>query len=135
MSEITHSGKIKAIANKKVIVTFEQQEACQNCAIKSMCNLSSCENQIVEIKVDNPDDFCLEQEVELEISPQSGSFAIIMAYLLPLIIMMTTLKLTLHLINDETTAALSAIFILIPYYLLLYIFRKKIAGKIEIRIR
>ena len=135
MEEIIHIGKIVAIKQDCVSVTFEKSAACSGCSSRHACALNQAQNQIVDIKIENEKKYEIGQTVELELSSSGGFTAVLYAYVLPLCLMLITLFGTLYISNDEFKAATSALVILIPYYITIFLLHKKLSNKMQIKIR
>jgi sigma-E factor negative regulatory protein RseC len=58
--------------------------------------------------------------------PSTGYKAVVLSYLIPLVIVITGLITLNSLSASELTAGLVSISLLVPYFLILYLFRKKI---------
>jgi sigma-E factor negative regulatory protein RseC len=91
-----------------------------------MCNVADMEEKIVEVRKIPHRDFQKNDQVTVSMKKSLGSRAVLLGYIFPFVLMIATLLLVLFLIGDEGVAGLSAILILIPYYWLLYIYRKKL---------
>ena len=65
-------------------------------------------------------------KVEVIMKQSDGFTAVFISYLIPLIIVVTSLIVLLYLRFPEPVAGLLSIFFLLPYYLGIYFFRKKI---------
>ena len=60
---------------------------------------------------------------------------VLFAYVLPLMLVLSTLAVTWIFTADETAAAIYSLTILIPYYLVLALFRKSFARRFSFEIR
>jgi sigma-E factor negative regulatory protein RseC len=63
-----------------------------------------------------------------------GQKAVLMGYGLPLVVLVGSIILFLSLLNHEGLAALLSILMLVPYYLILYLFRKRLQKEFRFRI-
>ena len=64
-----------------------------------------------------------------------GFKALLLGYLLPFFILFATLAAVLEVTQDELTAGLSAITILVPYYGLLFVLRKALRQKFQFSLK
>ena len=126
MENISHPGIVEQITDDKVIVKIIAMSACSSCHAKGMCNVADMEEKIVEVRKIPHRDFQKNDQVTVSMKKSLGSRAVLLGYIFPFVLMIATLLLVLFLIGDEGVAGLSAILILIPYYWLLYIYRKKL---------
>ena len=63
-------------------------------------------------------------------STKTGARAVALGFGVPFLLLLAVLFTTMGFTGSEPVAALTALGSLIPYYLLLYLFREKINGKI-----
>ncbi len=126
MENISHPGIVEQVTDDKIIVKIIAMSACSSCHAKGMCNVADMEEKIVEVRKIPHRDFQKNDQVTVSMKKSLGSRAVLLGYIFPFVLMIATLLLVLFLIGDEGVAGLSAILLLIPYYWLLYIYRKKL---------
>jgi sigma-E factor negative regulatory protein RseC len=132
---IEHEGIIERISGNLVVVRILQQSACSACHAKGVCMAADSKEKLVEV-TDSSGRFRENERVIIEGKESMGYKAVFWAFVLPLVILILTLILTLSLLNfNETKAAISAMTALIPYYLLLYLLRKKMANSFQFTIK
>lgn len=133
MSErITHEGIIDHIEKDVVFVRILSKSACASCHSKGMCSVSEMTEKLVEIHNAGPQ-FTTGQEVNVILDQTMGNKAVVLGYLIPFVIMIVTLVVASSFLS-ELWAGLSAIAILTPYYLLLYVFKNKLSKTFSFRI-
>ena len=123
---ISHPGIVEQVTDDKIIVKIIAMSACSSCHAKGMCNVADMEEKIVEVRKIPQRHFQKNDQVTVSMKKSLGSRAVLLGYIFPFGLMIATLLLVLFLAGDEGAAGLSAIFILIPYYWLLYIYRSKL---------
>ena len=113
---ITHDGVVKSIEDEGVCVTILQSSACAGCAAKTLC--SSAEAKEKEVVVRNTAHATLRvgQKVKLEGRLSDGRMAAIIAYGLPLLLMLPVLYAATTISGSETVGALCALLIVAAYY-------------------
>lgn len=122
---IKHSGIISKKNNNILTVDIEAMSACANCHAKGMC--TSLDKKTKQIDVNSSDDsFKIGDKVFILMEEKLGTKAILLGYLIPFIILIVTIIILINLLESEGLAGLCSIAVLIPYYLILFIFRKKI---------
>jgi sigma-E factor negative regulatory protein RseC len=124
---IEHSGIVKSSDDKSVTVSISSRSACAGCHAEGSCSVSGSEEKIIDIPGFYevvPGDF-----VTVIMKKSMGFMALFLGYVLPVIIMTALLILLLSLSVTELTAALAAVVVLLPYYLILYFARKHIDKK------
>ena len=125
---ITHEGQVLEIRNDIIKVSIIQNSACAECHAKAACNLSDTKEKIIEV----PNAYVslkTGDKVQVEASVSLGYKAVIYAFLIPVILILLSLFIVLHIQSDETIAGLLALAVLVVYYFILYLFRDKIRKK------
>ena len=127
---VTHKGKVIHLEGLDVRVMIESMSACAACHAKGMCTLSDKEDKIIDIKVsaERAAKLNVGDEVMVAVSQQRGMQAVLLAYILPVIVVILSLILLLKLL-PEPLAILSALAVLGGYYYVLYLFRNKLNAK------
>jgi len=131
---ISHIGTIKSINNQHLIVRITSQTACSSCHAKGSCSSSEQEDKEIEVQPSNGN-FVIGEVVQVITTTSQGYAAVALAYLLPLILLVTILLTILSLEVGEAVAALGAIMILIPYYWLLFHYRDKIKSSFHFTVQ
>jgi len=124
---INHEGIVQANDNKSVIVTISSATACSGCHAEGSCKISGMEEKSIEVT----GNYNVKQgdRVTILMKQSMGFTALFMGYLLPLISVITTLIVLVAVNVPELPAGLYSLAILIPYYSVLFFFRKKISEK------
>lgn len=123
-STIQHDGKVKKVDGNSVLVSITSNAACSGCHAEGLCGISGKEEKIIDIKGRynvSPGD-----SVTVIMEQSTGYKAVVLSYLVPLVIVITGLILCNILSFNELTAGLISISFLVPWYLILYLFRNKI---------
>ena len=124
---IDHEGIVQKADEKSVIVSISAASACSGCHAEGSCTLSGKEEKIIEVSGRynvKPGD-----TVTILMKQSMGYAALFLGYLLPLISVIAILIILISLKVPELVAGLTSLAILIPYYLILYFFRKRINEK------
>jgi len=132
---ITHPGIVEQLTDDKVFVKILSMSACSSCHAKGMCNVAEVEEKVVELKKDPQREVKVGDQVTLEMKKSLGSYAVLLGYIVPFFLLIGVLILVLFLSGNEGAAGLSAILSLIPYYWLLYIYRKKLKNTFSFMIQ
>ena len=128
VKKIEYPGVISQVNDNIVQVKIVQKTACADCHAKSMCNLSDMKEKILEIQ-DNGYNFKPGDEVFVVGATSLGLKAVMLAFLFPLLIMVTILLLGTRLSDSEIIGAGVAILSLVIYYIVLYCRRDKLKKK------
>jgi sigma-E factor negative regulatory protein RseC len=132
---IEHQGIIEKINGNHITVKILQQTACSNCHAKRACMAADSKEKRIDIFCQS-DQFIVNETVIIEGKESIGYKAILWAFVIPLIIVVSGLILTAVVWKlNELISAVSAFLILIPYYTLLYILRDKIAKQLVFHVR
>lgn len=131
---IEHNGIIKNIQNKHIQVLILQQSACGECHAKSVCSVSDKTEKIIDVDYFNSD-FKIGDKVTLFVSQSIGLNAVTFAFIIPFVLILTTLLVLKLLILNEVYAGLLSVSILIPYYFILSLFKNKLNSKLKFNIK
>lgn len=122
-NKIRHTGIVDAVEDGCVKVRILQSSACSACKVAAHCNASETKEKLVDVATTASSQYKKGDTVTIVADSSVGFRASLYGYLLPLLLMVVTLIVVLALSHSEGMAALSALGILIPYYLILYFFR------------
>ncbi len=132
---IEHKGRVAEISGSRVSVRILQQSACSECHAKNSCMAADSKEKFIDI-FDFSGKYKVNDLVTIEGKKSMGYKAILWAFLMPVIILVAVLFVSQSLWEtNETQAALAAIISLIPYYLVLYLLRGRMAQTFTFRIK
>lgn len=132
---VYHTGTIIKIAANTAEVRIIQQSACGKCHAKGMCSMSDLKEKIVDVTLPSQHSFQPGQQVTVILGRKLGMKAVLLAYFLPFIFLLVTLLVVYSVTNNEAVAGLSALGIMVPYFLILSLFNKKFKKEYEFRIQ
>lgn len=132
---ISHKGVIQSVSEKCVEVRIIHSSACSSCTVARHCNASETKVKVIEIHdCDTWQNLIPGQEVIVSASRRVAGMALMLGFGLPLVIMLAVIAAVYAATSDEAAAALSGLCALIPYYIMLYMNRNNIAGKVAFQI-
>jgi len=136
MSEgtIVHPGIIESIQGDKVSVRILSQSACSSCHAKGACSVADIEEKIIDADLDQKANWKPGDQVMVRMEESLGRKAVLLGYGLPLVVLVVSIIVFLSVFNHEGLAALLSILMLVPYYLTLYLFRKRLHKEFRFRI-
>lgn len=134
-NKIKHSGIIDSIDGNRAVVRILQSSACSACKVAAHCNSSETKEKLVEVRVGEGQGFQKGDPVVVLADTAVGFRASLYGYILPLVVMIVTLIFVLKVTKSEGTAALSALGVLAPYYLMLYFFRNRIKKRLTFELQ
>ncbi len=121
---IDHEGIVRKVDNNSVVVSIKSSAACSGCHAEGSCNMSGQEEKIIDISGRynvKPGD-----SVTVLMKQSMGYNALFLGYVLPVIIVLFTLILMVSLDAGELSSGLISLSTLLPYYLILFLFRSRI---------
>ena len=134
MNNITHAGRIESISDDCLHVRIQQSSACAECKVAGHCNASESKDKIIDVYGENTSAYEVGQSVTITTDSQVGYMAVIYAYVLPLVLMLGSLFIAFAFCDNELTAALISLAVLLPYYLVLWLLRGRISRQVAFRI-
>ena len=136
MSEetISHEGVVTKINDDTLEIKIIAQSACAACHAKSACTMSDQTEKVLLVPRPEGQEFRLLQKVNVIMAVNQGNKAAVLAYLIPILVLLAVLFACLGFGLGEGLSALIGIASLIPYYFILYLKRDKIKSRFEYRI-
>lgn len=133
-SQIEHKGIIKNIQPDLIQVLIVQKSVCGDCDAKGVCIVSDKQEKIIDIE--SPDkSFKTGEQVILTGRQSTGIHAVLLAFVIPFILILITL-LILHLfVINEVISGMAALSVLVPYYIILSFFNKRLKADFKFEIR
>jgi sigma-E factor negative regulatory protein RseC len=125
---INHQGIIERIEGHTVYVKVARQAACEGCQARSMCSAAGGKTLLVEA-TDSSGAFRVNESVVLSGQPSMGLQAVWLAFVVPLLLVVAAVVLGAALQWQESLSALGGLFLLFPYYILLYFLRDTLKKK------
>ncbi len=131
---IEHEGTVREIKDGKIRVSFLAKSACAHCQLKGVCSAADMVDK--EVEVDMGGVAVLPGEkVNIVLARPLGFRALAYGYLIPFVILMTTLFTVYGITGSEVISGVSSVVVLVPYYGLLYLLREKIHRQFRFMIR
>ncbi|MFI3323649.1 MAG: SoxR reducing system RseC family protein [Rikenellaceae bacterium] len=130
----SHSGRVIAVGSSSLRVAFEAKGACGGCAARAKCGMVDSSTREVDVELPTGRSFEVGDQVEVAISYQMGIMSVVVAYIIPLVILLVALVAALSLNIGEGSAAIIALGVVALYYVGVYIFRSKLDKQIKFTI-
>ncbi len=130
-NKIKHAGVVDGVEGECVRVRILQSSACSACKVAAHCNASETKEKIIDVMDADASHYQKGDQVMVVADTAVGFRASLYGYLLPLILMVVTLVGVLASTHSEGLAAVSALGILIPYYVLLFLMRNKLRNRLS----
>jgi sigma-E factor negative regulatory protein RseC len=129
---IRHEGIIESLGAEGCTVRILQASACSSCSARQLCRSSESKEKLVEVRGHYPT-LHVGDRVMLVGSVRQGLRASVLAYVVPLTIMLVVLFLVTHHYGEKL-GALAALLALALYYGVLFLLKDKLAGQFSFRI-
>ncbi len=130
---IKHVGVIESIEGSHVRVKIVQTSACAGCKVASRCNASESKEKLIDIYT-NPNGLNIGQSVTVTASEAVAKRAVLIGFVFPLILIVGILIAMKGAEQSDEVSALCAIASLLPYYLLIWFLRERIASSISFQL-
>lgn len=133
-NKIQHDGIIQQINPNSIFVSIVSMASCASCQVKGACSASDVQEKIVEVKKESHRNYEIGDKVTIMIDQSVGTWAVLLGYVFPLILVVASLIVLTSIMEDQGNAGLISIGLLIPYYSGLYLSRKYTASKFEFKL-
>ena len=120
-----HEGIVASMRGDTMIVRIAVSSACSGCAAKSYCVPSENKDKDILVKGFSGD-FVSGERVKVVMRQSLGLKALCIGYLIPLVIVLATLLTVFQTTGNELASGLSALLMLVPYYLIIKLLNQKI---------
>lgn len=133
---IEHEGVIVSITPDMYRVKIQSRSACSSCHAKGFCSASDSKQKEIDVlRQDSDPQFSVGESVSLRLKQSLGMKAVWIVYLPPILILVTILLYLQHLNVSELYIGLFVILGIGLYYLVLYLFKDRIAKDFYFSIR
>jgi len=123
--QIDHIGIVREIENGIITVSILNVSACAGCHAKGACSMADMKEKSIEI-MDHSGDYTVGEKVKVVTRESVGWIALFLGYILPFIIVVTTLFIVSAFTQDERWIGGIGLLVLVPYYVSLALFRNKL---------
>ena len=123
---IKHRGRVEKVEGSHVVVRIVQTSACSACSIKGHCNASESKEKLIDVFEVNAS-YQIGEEVVLLGTTSMGMQAVLLAFGVPLVILIVALGVTMHLTDGNAlVSSLVGLLSIVPYYLVIYFCKDKL---------
>ena len=126
---VSHKGTIVEISEGNIRVEIINKSMCAACHAKGFCSAGDTKDKIIDVAYSNNGEYQLGDEVEVTMKRSMGFKAVWISYVIPLAILLIFLLTLQGLGFAELHAGLAAGAAVCIYYLVVYLFRDKIADE------
>lgn len=132
--DIRHEGVVNSIDGQKVTVRILQASACSGCQASRICNAAESKEKLVEVDMADAESLSVGQTVTVVAGERMGMTAVMLAFGLPLLLLIVALIAALRVSGSEKVAAIVSLAVQVPYYVVLFLCRNRIKKDFGFRI-
>lgn len=123
---IKHRGRVEKVEGSHVVVRIVQTSACSACSIKGHCNASESKEKLIDVFEVNAS-YQIGEEVVLLGTTSMGMQAVLLAFGVPLVVLIVALGVTMHLTDgDALVSSLVGLLSIVPYYFAIHFNKDKL---------
>lgn len=123
---IKHQGIIENIEGSHIQVRILQTSACASCSIKGHCTSVDVDEKLIDIHTSDAHTYQVGESVWVMGALSMGMKAVLLAFVLPLVILVAALFILMNVLEDELLAVAGSIVCLSVCYILLRLLFKSV---------
>ncbi len=131
---IDHLGIVDRIEGDVAHVKINSESACSACHAKGVCGAADQEEKFLDVPLSGAS-YKSGEQVHVQVARRLGFKAVALGYFYPFLLLMGVLILLILIGMSELKAGSLALLSILPYYLLLYLFRKRIESTFTFSIK
>lgn len=128
---VSHTGVITSITSDELGIEILSSGSCGSCSIKSACGMSETREKHIVVPKPDGKEFIIGQPVKVSMTARQGGRAAVYAYLIPALLMIFTILIISQFSLKDWITAVAGISAAAVYYLVLFLFRRKIRERFE----
>ena len=127
--QVSHRGTIISIEEGIIKVEIINKSMCAACHAKGFCSAGDSKDKVIDVLYYNNGEYSVGDEVEVVMRRSMGFKAVWISYVIPLAILLIFLLTLQRFDLTELQAGGCALLAVCLYYVVIYLFRDKIADK------
>ena len=131
---IDHLGIVDRIEGDVAQVKINSESACSACHAKGVCGAADQEEKFLDVPLSGAS-YKTGEQVHVQVARRLGFKAVALGYFYPFLLLMAVLILLILIGVSELKAGSLALLSILPYYLILYLFRKRIESTFTFSIK
>ena len=131
--DIEHEGIVTGVTDSHILVRILQQSACAGCHAAGVCSTADQKEKIIEVE-DHSGAYEVGEQVTVWGQTSLGMQAVLLAFVVPLFIILVALIAGTELHWSETATGLSGLLLLVPYYYIMYRMRGRLKKRFVFRL-
>ena len=132
---IEQKGVVEEISNGLVKVNIKSFSACAQCHSKQACGIIDSAHREVIVPIGNSNAISIGETVNVLMKRTMGIKATILAYIIPFLLVLSTVLILNSLHLHEVVVGLGSLGILIPYFIALYLGRERLRNTFSFTIQ
>lgn len=133
--EISHIGVIKGITPENISVEIVSESACGSCGAAGLCSAAEARKKIIDVRRFSSEKYEEGEKVNVVLRQTMGTRAVILAYVIPLVILMIAVVALSYTGLSELVTGFIGIGGVALYYTVLYFFRKTLSKEYVFEIK
>ena len=118
---VVHEGIIQKIEGQQITVKMVVDSACAACHAKGICGAADSQDKVVVAKNVNDESFSVGERVQVELRQTLAFQAVLIGYLLPFVVLMTTFCLMSYFVKNELIDVSVSFLATILYYFIVWL--------------
>ncbi len=131
--KIEHTGIISRIDKNLIQVLIIQESACSGCHANGACSAADMDEKLIDVESKDAS-YKVGDKVILSGQSSMGLLAVLLAFVLPFLLILLSLFVLRNYASSEAISGTISLSTLIPYYIILSFFRKKMKNKFQFSI-
>lgn len=124
-SSIEHLGRVDEVTRNDIRVTIISKSACAACHAQKACSVADTSEKTIVISKPSVN-FIVGESVKVIMKESLGFKALAYGYLVPVLILIVSIVVFTLVGISEINSGILSILMLVPYFVLLRVFRQKI---------
>ena len=133
--EVRHGGKVIAMTPQLTSVRIVSHSACGECHAAGLCGMAELSEKVIQVPTDPFASYAVGDEVEVVLAAEMGLKAVLLAYVLPLVVLLGMVLGLMAVGMGEVAAGLSGFAAVGVYYLVLWLLRGRLRNQYVFRIK
>ena len=131
---IEHEGVIDRIEGEVAHIKINSVSSCASCHAKGVCSAADQEEKYLDVPIEGAE-YRQGEPVHVQVAKHLGFRAVALGYVYPFLLLMVVLVAFTAAGTPELRAGSYALLSIIPYYLALFLFRKRIGSAFTFSIK
>lgn len=132
---IEHEGVVESVSRGAVHVKITSRSACGACKARQACGMAEAQEKIVVVMSDDARNYLPGDAVSVGVRKKTGRIAVLLAYGGALVVLLAALVIAIVVCGaSDGVGLVAAIAAVAAYYLLLWLFRRRIEHTIQFTI-